>query len=157
MPWVERRCSPFAGAIGNPAGGIGKMTLSGSEAARMADGPPKLIAVEHDDYHAQHVGRMADGRQFFLTKPFEPAIGGRAGNEFIALFLFDDAGKLLDAKIDQFGPRANLDYRKRRQVYEERLRELGDVSFERIEGRAVLSRTVRRDLWPDSPAARRGR
>ena len=36
----------------------------------MADKPPTLIAINHDDYHAEHVGRMSDGRQFFLTMPF---------------------------------------------------------------------------------------
>ena len=51
----------------------------------MADGPPETIAIDPDDYHAEHVGRTADGRQFFLTTPFEPAIGGRAGSEFVAL------------------------------------------------------------------------
>ena len=99
----------------------------------MARGPPELIAIDHDDYIAEHVGRMADGRQFFLTTPFEPAIRGRPGNEFVALFLFDGAGKLLEAKIDQFGPRTPLPDQKRREVYEQRLRDLGEVSFERIE------------------------
>ena len=32
---------------------------------------PELIAIDHDDYHAEHVGRLPDGRQFFLTTPFE--------------------------------------------------------------------------------------
>jgi len=99
----------------------------------MVDGPPKIIAINHDDYHAEHVGRTADGRQFFLTTPFEPARGGRAGSEFVAMYLFDAAGKLLEARIDDFGPRASVDDGKRRQVYEQRLRELGDVTFERIE------------------------
>lgn len=71
----------------------------------MAQGPPNLIAINHDDYHARHVGRTADGRQFFLTAPFEPATGGSEGNEFVALYLFDAAGKLLEARIDEFGPR----------------------------------------------------
>jgi hypothetical protein len=99
----------------------------------MADGPPERIAIAHDDYHGEHVGRTADGRQFFLTTPFVPAIDGRAGNEFVALFLFDSAGRLLEAKIDQLGPRATLDKQGAQDVYDQRLRELGDVSFERIE------------------------
>jgi hypothetical protein len=28
----------------------------------MDDGPQKTIAINSDDYHAQHVGRAADGR-----------------------------------------------------------------------------------------------
>ena len=99
----------------------------------MAEGPPSIIAIEHDDYHAQHVGRTRDGRQFFLTKPFEPAIGGREGSEFVALYQFDKAGKLLEAKIDNFGPRAKLDEAKCRALYDQRLKELGNVTLERIE------------------------
>jgi hypothetical protein len=98
----------------------------------MVDGPPKTIAIDPDDYHAQHVGHTADGRQFFLTTPFEPAIGGRAGSEFVAMYLFDATGKLLEARIDDFGPRAVQD-REKRQVFEQRLRELGNVTFQRIQ------------------------
>ena len=99
----------------------------------MPQEPPALVAINHDDYHAEHIGHTADGRQFFLTTPFDPAIGDSEGNEFVALYLFDAAGKLLEAKIDEFGPRATLDDGERRRVYDRRLQELGDVSFERIE------------------------
>jgi len=95
--------------------------------------PPELIAIDHDDYYAQHVGRLPDGRQFFLTTPFEPAIAGRKGSEFVALFIFDREGNLLDAQIDDFGPRAGLDDAARRACYERRLQELGDMSLGRIE------------------------
>ena len=99
----------------------------------MRDGPPEFLAVNRDDYHAKHVGRTANGRQFFLTTPFVPEMPGQAGNEFVALFLFDRRGKLIEAKIDQFGPRRTMDEEKRRAVYEARLRELGKVRFQRIE------------------------
>ena len=52
----------------------------------MSGGPPALIAIDHDDYHAEHVGRTADGRQFFLTTPFEPGGGPQIpSEEFVAL------------------------------------------------------------------------
>ena len=50
----------------------------------MAKGPPKTIALHHDEYSAKYAGRTKDGRQFFLTTPFVPAIGKEAGREFIA-------------------------------------------------------------------------
>jgi hypothetical protein len=96
-------------------------------------GAPDLIVIDNDNYKAEHVGRTADGRQFFLTTPFEPATGGRQGNEFVALFLFNPAGQLLEARIDEFGPRAEMDRDRRRNRYEARLRELGEVTFTRIE------------------------
>jgi hypothetical protein len=52
---------------------------------------PDMIASDHDDYHASHVGRRADESQFFLTTPFVPAISSKMGREFIALYLFDAA------------------------------------------------------------------
>jgi len=99
----------------------------------MTDDRPELVAINHDDYHAKHVGRTSDGRQFFLTTPFEPASPGRKGSEYVALFVFDEDGNLIDAKIDDFGPRDTLDDAKRRRCYDQRLSDLGEVFFDRIE------------------------
>jgi hypothetical protein len=99
----------------------------------MTSEPPELIAIDHDDYHAEHVGHTRDGRQFFLTTPFEPAHGDDPGGEYVALFLFDADGNLLAAEIDDFGPRATVDNDAVRSRYDRRLAELGDVTFDRIE------------------------
>ncbi|WP_326559097.1 hypothetical protein [Micromonospora sp. NBC_01796] len=100
----------------------------------MRVGPPSRLAIDHDDYHAEHVGRTADGRQFFLTTPFEPAIRGEIdGQEFVALYLFDAGGRFLEARIDAFGPRARMDRAARRAAYDARLKGLGEVTFTRIE------------------------
>ena len=96
-------------------------------------GPPRLIAIDHDEHYAEHIGRTSDGRQFFLTTPFVPASGKSKGSEFVALYLFDMAGKLVDARIDELGPRENMDEDRRGQLIEQRLAELGKVSRERIE------------------------
>ncbi|MEU0538305.1 hypothetical protein ABZ319_00395 [Nocardia sp. NPDC005978] len=96
-------------------------------------GKPALIAINHDDYHAEHVGRTADGRQFFLTSAFEPPSGLDEGNEFVALYLFDADGTFSEARIDEFGPRATMDNARRTALYKQRLRELGEVTFTRIE------------------------
>src|SRR5262249_18212445 len=55
------------------------------------------------------------------------------GGEYVALYLFDAKGKLLEARIEDFGPRATLDDQKRRQLYDRWLQELGDIRFDRIE------------------------
>jgi hypothetical protein len=44
---------------------------------------PKLIAIDHDDYQASHVGQLSKGLQFVLTMPFVPATCESAGREFI--------------------------------------------------------------------------
>ena len=98
----------------------------------MEDGPPSLISINHDDYHAKHIGHTSDGCSFILTTPFVPAIGSNVGGEYVALYLFDREGKLLESRIDDLGPREGLDEEKCRQVYEQRLAELGNVTFDDI-------------------------
>lgn len=97
----------------------------------MGSSPPKLVAIDHDDYHAEYVGKTNDGRQFFLTTPFV-AEGKEPGCEFIALYVFDNTGKLADVTIESFGPRATLDHDARMKRRDELLASLGDISFKRI-------------------------
>ncbi|XVJ64284.1 MAG: hypothetical protein HEQ22_00870 [Sphingopyxis sp.] len=97
------------------------------------EGPPEIVAIDHDDYTAKYIGRMRDGRQFFLTTPFVPASPEGQGCEFVALYFFDAEGQFLNALIDSFGPRDTMDDDARKQVYDDRLSSLGEVSFERIE------------------------
>lgn len=76
----------------------------------MADSAPELIRINHDDYHARHIGWTADERQFFLTNPFVPKLGGEEGREFLALYIFDAEGSLLEARIDDLGVRESVLY-----------------------------------------------
>ncbi|MDQ2985507.1 MAG: hypothetical protein M3R13_02140 [Armatimonadota bacterium] len=99
----------------------------------MADSAPDLIALDPDDYHAEHVGHTADGRQFFLTTPFRPAMPGDPGSEFVALYLFDLQGNFLEALIDNFGPRNRADATEMEACYIRRLNGLGGVTKTRIE------------------------
>jgi hypothetical protein len=88
---------------------------------------PSLVALDHDDYAAKFVGRTADGRQFFLTTPFLP--GQR---DFLALYLFDAQGNLLNAAIEDLGPRQQVDEQAAAARQRALLASLGEVSFERI-------------------------
>ena len=94
---------------------------------------PNIVAIEHDDHHAKHIGRLADGRQFFLTTPFVPALGNNPGREFVALFLFDKSGHLVEAQIEDLGTRVELNQDKAAAIYEKKLEQLGEVEFCRIE------------------------
>jgi hypothetical protein len=95
-------------------------------------GAPRWILINHDDYAAKHIGRTSNGNQFFLTTPFLPAVGTNPGCEFIALFIFDNNGVLLEAKIDKLGPRSEVDRVAANTKYDQRLAELGKVTFEQI-------------------------
>jgi len=98
---------------------------------------PKLIKINHDEYSAEYVGRTADKRQFFLTNPFVPALGDNPGREFVALYIFDPNGNLLEAKIDDLrarhdrisppGQKLDLDFAS--SLLRNRLAKLGTVSF----------------------------
>jgi hypothetical protein len=95
--------------------------------------PPDIIAIDHDDYHASHVGHTSHGHQFFLTTPFVPPIDKHTvSREFVARFLFDADGALLEARIDDLGSREDLDEQHAQQVFDQRLRELGEVEYGRI-------------------------
>jgi hypothetical protein len=98
----------------------------------MAKGPPKTVALAHDDYTARYVGRTADGRQFFLTNPFVPAGGGNPGREFLALYLFDKDGALLDAQIEDLGTRIELDEAAAGARQAALLESLGPVKYRKI-------------------------
>jgi hypothetical protein len=87
--------------------------------------PPKLIAIDPDDHYADRVGHTRDGLQVFVTTPFIPSHGNEAGREFLAAFIFDGAGKLLEALIDDLGPRATVDSDDARRLLEKRMSELG--------------------------------
>jgi hypothetical protein len=99
--------------------------------ARALKKKPKLIAIDHDDHHASHIGRLADGAQFFLTTPFVPA-NDEGGREFVALYLFDAKGTFKEARIEDLGTRATLDPEHARKVFERLFTELGPVKFGRI-------------------------
>jgi hypothetical protein len=94
---------------------------------------PTLISIDHDEYHASDLGWTSDGRQFFLTTPFIPKSDTEEGCEFAAMYVFDKDGRLIDYKIESFGPRATYDRKKRDSRLQEWFTSLGDVSFERID------------------------
>ena len=93
---------------------------------------PKLIALEHDDYAAEYIGRTKNGRQFFLTTPFVPGLGSDPGREFIALYIFDKAGHLQSATVDDLGSRAAMNKEARVARKNEMLSSLGEIKYQRI-------------------------
>ncbi len=74
----------------------------------MGSFPPKQLVIPYDDYHGKYVGRTSSGKQFFITTPFLFDMSGGSGREFVAFYLFDSTGVLIDAVIDELGTRADL-------------------------------------------------
>ncbi|WP_430788960.1 hypothetical protein [Actinoplanes sp. G11-F43] len=99
-------------------GGPGEQALD--DPCPVPSGPPTAphrIAIDHDDHRAEHVGHTADGRQFFLTRPFQPD-----GTEYVALYLFTAGGTFDEALIDPYD----------KKVFGSRLAGLGPVTYGRI-------------------------
>jgi hypothetical protein len=91
----------------------------------MASRPPKLVALDHDEFHAKWVGRLVDGRQFFGSFPFVPY-----GPSFVALYLFDAEGEFVEARIDEVREGDGVDAET---LLDRWVAELGPVTFGRIE------------------------
>lgn len=94
--------------------------------------PPEVVAIDPDDYHARHVGLTAAGMQFFLTSPFVPKVGSNEGREFIALYLFNTDGALVEAFIDDLGNRTSLTTEQFSERLEQRLEQIAPVRHQRI-------------------------
>lgn len=101
--------------------------LSGMKANK-----PRLVAINHDDHHAKHVGSTSNGLQFFLTTPFQPATSRSEGCEYIALFKFDLSGNLVDSIIESLGARGCYDNDAKKNKCLALLNTLGDVNYRRI-------------------------
>jgi hypothetical protein len=101
---------------------------------------PDVFLIAHDDYHARYVGRTADGQQFLITTPFTSAVTSGASAEFVARYLFDGEGDLMDAQIVALGPRPEdsalpgnpPDFTEQSDALAALLAQLGPVTFDDI-------------------------
>ena len=98
----------------------------------MAKRPPKRVTLAPDDFAAKHVGTTKSGTQFFLTNPFVPCCGDEPGREFVALYQFDLEGMLVDARIEDMGPRITMDEARAIAIRDEMLASLGAMKAKRI-------------------------
>lgn len=76
---------------------------------------------------------MLGGVRFQLLIVHQPRGSGDTDREFLALYLFDKRGALLEVRIDDLGTRAELDKEQARSIFQQRLAELGPVEHRRIE------------------------
>lgn len=90
----------------------------------MSDGPPDLIALDPDEYHAKYVGHTADGRRFFITTHVDSCCRVH-GHAFVAVYLFNASGNLVGATIDDMGAHSAVERAAWQGAVERRFRELG--------------------------------
>ncbi len=98
----------------------------------MSKRPPAFIALNQDDALAKYLGKTTAGRQFFLTKPFVPPAADNPGREFLALYLFDTEGTLVEARIEDLGSRDQVDVEQARSLRASMLGSLGAYKPGRI-------------------------
>ena len=98
----------------------------------MSKHPPAFIAIDRDDAYAKYVGRTADRKQFFLTKPYLAAGPGEPEHDFLCLYIFDEDGVLIDAQIEDLGSRDQVDVEQARTIRALMLESLGKYSPGRI-------------------------
>ena len=112
--------------------------------------PPDRITIcfqdEESDYNpgrGRYVGATADGRQFWITTPFQMAAFDDAGvgRDFVALYLWDEEGAFISATVEQVAVRSEGSPLPGNSLGEDAyaagiarmLERLGDVEYEDIE------------------------
>jgi len=90
---------------------------------------PNTFPIIHDDYHAERIGKLPDGTQFFVTTPFRPESKDIPGAEYLAVFLFESNGTFREARIDNLGSRAEMDKESAQVLLGQRMSELVGAKF----------------------------
>ncbi len=106
--------------------GVCKQAQSNSGRAKMLDAAPEKIRLIPDEWHIQHVGRLADGRLFWVDSQLDPA--GGATKDFVCTFIFDQDGRLMEHSIELIGVRGSYPKRGVAIAMDRHLGALGDRS-----------------------------
>lgn len=69
----------------------------------MREDPPEKINLVPDRWHIRHVGRLGDGRMFFIARQLLSI--PPATMDFACTFIFDDDGRLIEHAIEEIGVR----------------------------------------------------
>ncbi len=70
----------------------------------ISDDAPEKIRLIPDEWHIHNVGRLSDGRLFFVDAQFDP-LGGNLIRDFACTFIFDSDGRLVEHAIEFVGER----------------------------------------------------
>jgi hypothetical protein len=77
--------------------------LSRAEGLTLSNAAPEKIRLIPDEWHIRNVGRLNEGRLFFVDGQLD-YVGG-ATRDFVCTFIFDKDGHLIDRTIELIGTR----------------------------------------------------
>ena len=100
--------------------------VSKSGGTDMLDASPKKIRLIPDNWHIQHVGRLADGRLFWVDGQLDAADG--ATKDFVCTFIFDKDGHLIEHFIELIGIRGSYPEGNAGRAVDRHVAALGDRS-----------------------------
>jgi hypothetical protein len=85
---------------------------------------PQKIRLVPDGWHIRNVGRLSDGRLFFVDGQLDYVAG--ITRDFVCTFLFDQDGNLVDHSIELIGVRGRYPDERRTTALSQHLAALGD-------------------------------
>jgi hypothetical protein len=106
--------------------GVSKHAGSAAGRVNMLDAPPEKIRLVPDDWHIQHVGRLADERLFWVDGQLDPT--GGATKDFVCTFIFNKNGRLTEHSIELIGVRGSYPERSVATATHRHVAALGDYS-----------------------------
>jgi hypothetical protein len=77
--------------------------VSQAEGLAQSDAAPKKIRLIPDEWHIRNVGRLNDGRLFFVDSQLDPT--GGVTRDFVCTFVFDKDGHLVEHSVELIGER----------------------------------------------------
>jgi len=86
------------------AGMLGALLTGQGRIDRAADAPPEKIRLIPDEWNIHNVGRLKDGRLYFVAAQFY-WLGGNLTWDFACTFLFNPDGQLIEHDIEFVGER----------------------------------------------------
>ena len=88
-------------------------------------GPPEKLLIVPDEFHLDHAGRCADGRNVIITTQL--IFGAAQTRDFICTFWFDDDEKLLAHRIDEVGMRGAYEKETGKRIWASHVEAVGRI------------------------------
>jgi|SRR5579871_554858 len=108
--------------LGFVLSGCGRQTARVESVSEVGIRPEKIHLIP-DRFHIQNVGKLSDGRLFFIDSQLDP--NGGVTKDFVCTFVFDRNGNLVDHSIELIGERGKYPKQSVRDRMDRHLARLG--------------------------------